>query len=761
MENSTLYADIVLPLALSPLTFAVGPEWAERLRPGWAVAVRLGPRKLYQGVVWRLHAERPPYRTIHPVERVLGQKPLLSSIQMEFWEWIASYYMCTLGEVMRVALPAALKPEGFSEEEFSADLFRPRVRQWIGIHPSIRSWEELNERFEKLRRAPKQYELLVRIVELLSGSGHEEPPFPTGKMILREETAADGVLLGALVKKNILIVEQREEQAGDPSAFTARMPELTPAQMRAETSLHRLFGEKEIVLLHGVTGSGKTELYVRQIAETVARGEDVLYLLPEIALTAQLVDRMCRFFGDRVVPYHSRFTDRRRAELYRQVEGGGGWIVLGARSALFLPLPNIGLVIVDEEHDASYKQVDPAPRYHARDCALVLARLHGARTLLGSATPSVESWLNASTGKYGLVTLRERYGEALMPQVIVSDTLCASRRGERHVHFNKILLDKIEEALAARSQVMLFQNRRGFSPYVECGECGWVAGCPHCNVTLTYHKRENMLCCHYCGYAVEAPHRCPACGKAEPETRGFGTEKVEEELQRIFPAARIARLDRDTAASERRYRQIIADFERGETDILVGTQMITKGFDFSRVVLVGVLNADNLLNYPDFRASERAFQLITQVAGRAGRRQTPGEVVIQTSQPEHPVIRQILNGDYEAMARGQLAERHAFFYPPYCRMIAITLRHRDKALLWRAASRLGELCRPVFGRRLLGPEAPPVDRIREEFLVGFTLKIERDQSFTRAKELLSDMLAKLTDEPDFKRLTVVCNVDPQ
>ena len=434
---------------------------------------------------------------------------------------------------------------------------------------------------------------------------------------------------------------------------------------------------------------------------------------------------------------------------------------MGARSALFMPLPRIGLVIVDEEHDAGYKQADPAPRYHARDCALMLARLHGACTLLGSATPSVESWLNASIGKYGLVTLKERYGDACLPRVIVSDTLCASRRGERQAHFNKILLDKIEEALATRSQVMLFQNRRGFSPYVECGECGWVASCPHCNVTLTYHKRENMLRCHYCGYAVEAPRLCPTCGKGEPEARGFGTEKVEEALQRIFPAARIARLDRDTATSERRYRQIIADFERGETDILVGTQMITKGFDFSRVALVGVLNADNLLNYPDFRASERAFQLMMQVAGRAGRRQTSGEVVIQTSQPEHSVIRQVMNGDYEGMARSQLAERRSFFYPPYCRMVAITLRHRDKAVLWRAASRLGELCRPVFGRRLLGPEAPPVDRIREEFLVCYTLKIEREKSFAEARKLLAGLVERLLAEPEGKHLTIVCNVDPQ
>ncbi len=758
MENPPLYADVVLPLALPPLTFGVGPELAGSLRPGAGAVVRLGPRKIYQGVVWRLHSERPSF-AVRPVERAAGT--VLRPVQMELWEWIASYYMCTLGEVMRAALPAALKPEGFSEEEFSADVFRPRMRQWIGIHPSVGSWGELNERFERLRRAPKQYALLARIADLLSGPGEGERPFPVGKAVPREETGADGTLLGALVKKKLLVVGQREERPGDPSAFTARMPELTPAQAAAEASLDRLFGEKNVVLLHGVTGSGKTELYVRQIAEVVARGEDVLYLLPEIALTAQLIERMRRFFGDRVVPYHSRFTDRRRAELYRRVEGGGGWIVMGARSALFMPLPKIGLVVVDEEHDAGYKQADSAPRYHARDCALVLARLHGARTLLGSATPSVESWLNATTGKYGLVTLRERYGDALLPQVIVSDTLCASRRGERHAHFNRILLDRIEAALAARSQVMLFQNRRGFSPYVECGECGWVAGCPHCNVTLTYHKGERMLRCHYCGYAVPAPRLCPACGKGEPEARGFGTEKVEEELQRIFPAARIARLDRDTAASERRYRQIVADFERGETDILVGTQMIAKGFDFPRVVLVGVLNADNLLNYPDFRASERAFQLMTQVAGRAGRGRTPGEVVIQTSQPQHPVIRQVMDGDYEGMVRSQLAERRSFFYPPYCRLVAVTLRHRDKAVLWRAASRFGEVCRPVFGRRLLGPEAPPVDRVREEFIVCFTLKIEREQSFAQARGLLAGMVARLTAEPDYRNLTVVCNVDPQ
>ena len=430
-------------------------------------------------------------------------------------------------------------------------------------------------------------------------------------------------------------------------------------------------------------------------------------------------------------------------------------------SAIFLPLRRLELVVVDEEHDPSYKQTDPAPRYQARDCAVLMTRLLGCRTLLGSATPSLESYLNAATGKYGSVVLAERYGPSRMPQILVSDTIRAVKRGERHAHFNKLLLDRMEETLGGGGQAMLFQNRRGFAPYVECRECGWTARCPDCNVTLTLHKGSGRMVCHYCGHTEPVPAKCPHCRVTEPVPMGFGTEKVEEEIARVFPEARVARLDRDSVTSERAFRQIVEAFARGDDDILVGTQMITKGFDFGGVELVGVLNADNLLNNPDFRSAERAFQLLMQVAGRAGRRENPGTVVIQTAEPGHPVLQQVIAGDYEAMARQQLAERKAFFYPPYARLLNLLLRHRDPVTLRRAANALAAALRERFGRRVLGPTAPPVDRVRGEYLATLLLKIEAGASLARAREAVRGILDRVVKSPECKGVTILCDVDPQ
>ncbi len=751
-----LYTDIVLPLAQEAFSYRVGEALRNSITEGRCVKVQLGHSKLYTGIVWRLHDRKPPYKTIKEVDSYVENAPMLSPLQMRFWEWLAEYYMCTLGEVMRAALPSALKPEGFSAEEFARDMFRPRSVQYVRLHPDLHGTEALNDTFESLKRATKQYAALVELVANLP----EERLFEAE--ILRSQLSAETPILQALVKKKIILLEARELAAGELPPLPERLPALTPAQTRAMQEIGQGFATHEVVLLHGVTGSGKTEIYIRLIDQQLRQGRNVLYLLPEIAMTSQLVERIRSYFGERVIPYHSRFPERTRVERYlRANRSRGGELILGVRSSLFLPINDLGLVIVDEEHDTSYKQTDTAPRYQARDCAVVLARLAGAKTLLGSATPSLESWANATEGKYGLVSLTERYGGALLPQMIISDTMRAVQRGERNVHFNKALTDRIAAALTAGEQVMLFQNRRGFSPYVECGTCGWVASCPHCNVTLTFHKADGMLRCHYCGYALPLPPRCPACGQGAVESRGFGTEKVEEEITRLFPSARIARLDRDTMQNPSKFRAIITAFTRHESDILVGTQIITKGFDFGGVSLVGILNADNLLNYPDFRAAERAFQLMVQAAGRAGRRQRQGEVVIQTSMPEHPLIRQVAAGDYLAMARRQLAERSAFFYPPYCRMVGILLRHRDKMLLWRAANRLGDDLRGIFGRRLLGPQPPPVDRIREEFLVTFLLKVERSRSFAQAKVLLAEAIARLHGKAEFRSVTVVCNVDPQ
>ena len=749
------YADIVLPLAQPAYTFSVPEGMA--LGAGEAVVVQFGVRKFYTGLVWRVHETPPSSGRVKPVQRKLYDRPLLTPQRMALWEWIASYYLCTLGEVMRVALPSLMKPSAATEEAFSEEEFRPRTECYVSLAPELCDEERLHEVCERLeRRAPRQYEALLEVA-----AAGDERRISTGE-VARRLLRADYGALQALCRKGYLRSAEHErtiERGG--SHFL--LPELTPPQQAALGALRAAFDAgKGTALLHGITGSGKTEIYIHLIAEALARGGGALLLVPEIALTAQLISRLERIFGSRVTAYHSKLTPRCRTETYLRLNRSeGGELVVGARSAIFLPIHNLQLIVVDEEHDASYKQTDPAPRYNARDCAVVMARLLGCRTLLGSATPSLETWLNAEGGKYGRAVLTERYGAARPPRIFVSDTLRAARRGERHAHFNKLLLDKMTETLDRGEQVMLFQNRRGFSPYVECTACGWTARCPHCNVTLTYHKAGGRLVCHYCGHTEPVPERCPHCRVTDVVPMGFGTEKIEEEVRAIFPRARVERLDRDSVTSERAFRQIVAAFEARETDILVGTQMITKGFDFAGVGLVGILNADNLLNNPDFRAAERAFQLMTQVAGRAGRRDAGGEVVIQTADPAHPVIRQVVEGDYEAMARAQLAERQAFFYPPYARLTALQLRHRDMELLRRAVLHLASALRARFGRRLLGPMTPPVDRIRGEYLVGLLLKIESGASSARARELLSAELKIFTENPEYRTVSVTVNVDPQ
>ncbi len=750
-----LFADIVLPLAQPAYTFALG-EGIEVV-PGQAVAVQFGRNKIYTGIVWRVHDRRPPVKSVKTISRILYDRPLLMHEQMAFWEWIADYYMCTAGEVMRAALPALMKPSGDTEEAFAEEEFRPRTECYVALTAELHDETRLNEVFEKLaRRAPKQYEALLEIA-----SFGDEGRVATGE-IPRRMLRADRPVLNTLAHKGFITLKEHERSVESPQQIAFQLPLLTAAQTRTLDSIRQQFAEKNTVLLHGVTGSGKTEIFIHLIAEVLAGGGDVLMLVPEIALTAQLIERMERIFGSRVTAYHSKLTPQRRTETYLRLNrSDGGEFVVGARSALFLPLKHLQLILVDEEHDASYKQSDPAPRYHARDCAAVLARLTRGRTLLGSATPSLETWVNARSGKYGYAVLAERYGDARPPQIFISDTLRAARRGERHAHFNKLLLDRIGDTLACGRQAMLFQNRRGFSPYVACGECGWTARCPQCSVTLTYHKGGEKLVCHYCGHTEPVPAKCPSCKVTDVVPMGFGTEKIEEEIARLFPEARVARLDRDSVTSERAFNAIVGAFERGETDILVGTQMITKGFDFAGVALVGILNADNMLNNPDFRASERAFQLMTQVAGRAGRRDDEGEVIIQTSDPGNPVIRQVADGDFETMARTQLSEREAFFYPPYARLTALTLRHRDPMLLRRGAQDLAARLRTCFGRRLLGPIAPPVDRIRGEYLAGLLLKIESGASTARAREILKREIKAFTQNPEYKSITVVCNVDPQ
>ncbi|MEG1672934.1 MAG: primosomal protein N' [Alistipes sp.] len=751
-----LYADIILPLSQPSYTFAVAEDMP--LMQGQAVAVQFGHNKIYTGIVWRIHDQRPNFKTIKSVSKILYREPLLDAHQQALWEWIADYYMCSVGEVMRVALPALMKPSGNSEAEFTEDEFRPRLESYITLSERLRDPTLLNELFEKLtRRAPKQYAALLEIA-----SAEAQICLPTGE-VPRRLLQSDWSVLHTLEIKGFITTTERERTLETRQQTHFRLPILTNQQTIARIAIDKQFAEgRQAVLLHGITGSGKTEIYIHLIAETLAAGGDVLLLIPEIALTAQLIERMECIFGSRVTPYHSKLSARKRTETYLRLNGSsGGEFVVGVRSSIFLPLKKLQLIIVDEEHDASYKQTEPAPRYNARDCAVFMARLYGARTLLGSATPSLETWLNAQSGKYGTAQLDERYGQVQLPQIIVSDTLRAVKRGERKAHFNKALLDRIDGALTRDEQVMLFQNRRGFSPYVECSQCGWTARCPDCNVSLTLHKQSGKLICHYCGHTETISTKCPACKVGELAPMGFGTEKVEEEILRIFPTARVVRLDRDSVTSERAFNNIITGFMRHDYDIMVGTQMITKGFDFGELSLVGILNADNLLNNPDFRAAERAFQLMTQVAGRAGRRAEQGEVIIQTSEPEHPVIQQVVAGDFTAMARVQLAERELFFYPPYARLVALTLRHRDPSLLAHAVDHLAAQLRERFGRRVLGPMSPPVDRIRGEYLVGLLLKVEAGASFARARKLLAEQLAIFSKEATYKSITVIINVDPQ
>ncbi|MFI3318466.1 MAG: primosomal protein N' [Rikenellaceae bacterium] len=741
------YADIVLPIAQGVFTYEVGD--IDGIELGDGVAVQFGARgeHHYTGIVWRLHNTRPEAKRVRKIVKRLYSHPLLDNKQRELWEWISKYYICTLGEVMIVALPSLIKPSGKCLESFERDEYKPREELYITLNRELATEETL----AKLsRRAAKQHAALEEIIEKIES-----------ERVPRRLLSADLSTLRSLEKKLIISIELRRSSIEIAQHIRFALPTLSAEQSAALESYHNK--DQSTTLLHGITGSGKTELYIHLIADVLARGGDVLLLLPEIALTAQLIERMERIFSSRVIAYHSKLSPKRRTEIYLDLTGReGGSFVVGVRSAIFLPLRRLELTIIDEEHDSSYKQHDPQPRYNARDCAVMSTTIFSSRCLLGSATPSLESWHNAQDGKYGLISLRERYGTAKPPRIILSDTIRATKRGERRGHFNFTLIHKIEERLERCEQVMLFQNRRGFSPFIECADCGWSARCPNCNVSLTLHKGQGRLICHYCGHSITPPERCPTCSSIALRPMGFGTEKIEEQIVEILPQARVTRLDRDALTSPTALERIIGDFARGESDIMVGTQMITKGFDFERVTLVGILNADNLLLSPDFRAEERAYQLIAQVSGRAGRRGANGEVVIQSSQVENRILDYARRGDFEGMASALLAERKIYKYPPYSRLISLTLRHRDPSQLNAAANDLGERLRAIFARRVQGPSPPPVDRVREEWLVNFILKIEIGASNSRARELLCNSIDKWrTSSPTHRSITLSIDVDPQ
>ena len=721
---------------------------------GDAVVVQFGSSRYYTGIVWSITTQKPEYPRIKPILKRLYSTPLVTPEAQRLWEWIAEYYMCTIGEVMRVALPALAKPSATTLTELDEHSIESPTETFIALTEELRTEESLAAYVAKHgRKAPRRTETMERIAALAAERGGIDGFVP------RRLVDAESVHIADLKRRGL--IELREapiEATHDKNDFL--LPTLSEAQQRALDAIDRGHKSGKVALLHGVTGSGKTEIYIHLIARTLAEGRDALVLVPEIVITSQLVERLERIFEGRTTTYHSRLTPLRRGETFlRLASSSGGELIVGVRSAIFLPMKRPGLVVVDEEHDANYKQTDPSPRYNARDMAVVMSRIYGANVVLGSATPSLESLLNATTGKYAYIELTERWGEAMLPEIIISDTIRAVKRNERKTHFNLELLQNINRSLSAGEQAILFQNRRGYAPYIQCRTCGYSPRCPHCNVTLTRHKASDRMECHYCGYNMPAPKMCPNCEVQDMALMGFGTEKVAEEISRLMPEARIERLDGDTSTSERAFKRIVTRFDSGEADILIGTQILTKGFDFGGVTTVGILNADNLLTMPDFRASERAFQLMMQVAGRAGRRNDRGRVVIQTSQPKHPVIRFVASGDYHAMANSELMERKAFGYPPYSHLIRLLMRHEDYNLLHHAAHALSIVMRKKFGARVMGPVSAALEMLRGEHRAEILLKIESGASMQRARTLLREAIATVEGDTKYKTVKISIDVD--
>ncbi len=755
-----LYAEIILPIAIPPLTFKVAEELCGEIAVGQGVEVQLGARKLCMGVVRTLHGNRPDYKTIKTIRRILRSEILVPPATMRLWEWMAEYYMCSLGEVMRAALPTALKPSALTEEAFEKEIFKLRSETFVRLNHEIDTPEKLNTLLEPMqRRAKARY---GAVMSFCAAFDNEEEVF--GGEVPMSLLTADGVkpeTIRTLARNNIFTLEKRELPPDTTTTREYHLRPLSEAQNSVFEHIENEFATKPTVLLHGITGSGKTEIYAHLTARRLERGESVLILLPEIANLKQIGERLEEMFGNCVSVYSSKLSVRQRTETYlRMCHSKGGCIVVGVRSALFLPIPSLGLIIVDEEHDRSFKQDEPSPRYSARDSAVWWAVTHGINTLLGSATPSVESYFNAKTGKYGFARLTERYGNGALPRITISDTIRSAKRGERKAHANKELRDLIEAALANGRQTILYQNRRGFAPYIECPECGWTAHCPDCSVSMTLHKAENRLRCHHCGHVEAIPTKCPRCKRGTPETRGFGTEQIGEDFSSLYPHAVIEVLDADTATTAAKYERIIDDFEQGRTDILVGTQMITKSFDFPKVDVVGILNADNMLNYPDFRSEERTFQSIVQVAGRAGRKDSNGEVIVQTSQPVLPLFSQIASYNYEGMFRNQLAERKIFNYPPFGRLITVIMKHPNNELLSRCANTLVRRLSRRYGDMINGPYPPVVNRVRKVFIQEILVRMELGKA-REMKQVVADEISAVHSKEPFKRVTIFCNVDPQ
>ena len=823
MNAGFLFADLILPLPLAGLfTYSIPWELQEEVAIGKRVVVSFGSKKIYSGIVKNMHSNSPKDYEVKDIIACLDESPVVNSFQLSFWDWISDYYQSNIGDVYKAAIPAGLKLESQTKisyredfktekqlsktEELILDVLKnskdvsiqtlnqasglkntlPQIKKllekgaieieerilsaykvkqikYVRLHSNI-SENEIGNVLDGLKRAKKQQEILFSFLNL-SKLGIAEIPEKVSltELLLNSNTSSS--ILKALVDKEILEIYFESTDRLDLSDIEINpLKELNQYQAQAIKEIREGFHSKNTSLLHGVTSSGKTEIYIHLIEEQIKLGKQVLYLLPEIALTTQIISRLRRVFGNRVGVYHSKFNDAERVEVYNNIQQNNPTksyqVILGVRSSIFLPFNNLGLIIIDEEHENTYKQFDPAPRYHARDAAIFLAHLHKAKTLLGTATPAVETYANCKQGKYALVELTHRFQDIKMPEIQLADLKEAKRKKRMKSIFTPELYDEINATLEKKEQVILFQNRRGYAPYLECKSCGWVPHCENCSVSLTYHQFNNQLTCHYCGHSEQPPQSCKQCESTNMVDKGFGTEKIEDELRGFFPQARIARMDLDTTRSKTAYEKLIYKFENQELDILVGTQMVSKGLDFDHVSLVGILNADSMLNFPDFRAHERSYQLMAQVSGRAGRKNKQGKVIIQTHEPKHPIIQSVIRNDYLSMYQTQMSEREEFIYPPFYRLINITLKHKNNGLLTQAANTLARSLRKIFGIRIFGPQAPVINRIQNYYIVNILLKIEKKSSPAKAKWILNSEANNLKAIDRFKMVMIQFDVDP-
>lgn len=753
------FVDVILPVPLEGLfTYSLPEQWAAQVTMGVRVLVPLGKSKHYIAMAVRVHQTEPKVKWKN-IEQVLDDKPVLRQEQMRLWQWISDYYMSPIGDVFKAAMPSGMKTE---------EGYRPRTETCLDLAPKWRSEQDLHIALDIMRRAEKQRKVFETFLTM-TGWDQLEGNVPQGQIeeLSRDElmnaTHCTAAVLKSLIDRGFLTTYEREvgrlNHGGEPDY--SKIQSLSAAQQDAYNDILMGFLKKNVVLLHGVTSSGKTELYIHLIKRAIDRHEQVLYLMPEIALTVQMQQRLQRVFGNRLGIYHSKYSDAERVEIWKkQLSEVPYDVILGARSAVFLPFQRLGLVIIDEEHETSFKQQDPAPRYHARSAAIVLASMYGAKTLLGTATPSAESYHNVITGKYALATLTTRYKDIAMPEIRIVDTKEMQRRKMMTGPFSPQLLAAMRAALDNGEQVILFQNRRGFAPMVECKQCGWVPHCQNCDVSLTLHKNTSQLTCHYCGFTYRVPEQCPNCESRELVSRGFGTEKVEDQILELFPDARVARMDLDTTRTRSAYERIIGDFSAGRTNILIGTQMVTKGLDFDRVSVVGILNADSMLNYPDFRAYEHAFTMMSQVSGRAGRKGKQGLVLLQTKNKDLAVVRQVVTNDFQSFFRDLEQERRDFRYPPFSHLIYIYMRNKDNRVLDSAAMEMGSRLRQWFGSRVLGPDKPAVAKVKAMNIRKIVLKLELGIDLTRVRKYLRDAERQMMDNKQYASLQIHFDVDP-